>query len=223
MPAFEAAIDLGYRWIETDAHVTADGICLAFHDEVLDRVTDRTGTIAELPYREVRQARVEGREPIPLMEDLLAAFDGVRINIDPKHDAAVEPLAAAIERAGATERVCIGSFSDARIARLRARLGERLCTSLGPRAIARLRGSSLGLPTGRPEGACVQVPPSVKGVPLVDRRFVDRCHALGLQVHVWTIDDPDEVHELLDLGLDGIMTDRPAVLRDVLRSRGAWY
>lgn len=223
MPAFEAAIDLGYRWIETDAHVTADGICLAFHDEVLDRVTDRTGTIAELPYREVRQARVEGREPIPLMEDLLAAFDGVRINIDPKHDAAVEPLAAAIERAGATERVCIGSFSDARIARLRARLGERLCTSLGPRAIARLRGSSLGLPTGRPEGACVQVPPSVKGVPLVDRRFVDRCHALGLQVHVWTIDDPDEVHELLDLGVDGIMTDRPAVLRDVLRSRGAWY
>lgn len=223
MPAFEAAIDLGYRWIETDAHVTADGICLAFHDEVLDRVTDRTGTIAELPYREVRQARVEGREPIPLMEDLLAAFDEVRINIDPKHDAAVEPLAAAIERAGATERVCIGSFSDARIARLRARLGERLCTSLGPRAIARLRGSSLGLPTGRPEGACVQVPPSVKGVPLVDRRFVDRCHALGLQVHVWTIDDPDEVHELLDLGVDGIMTDRPAVLRDVLRSRGAWY
>ena len=104
MPAFEAAIDLGYRWIETDAHVTADGICLAFHDEVLDRVTDRTGTIAELPYREVRQARVEGREPIPLMEDLLAAFDGVRINIDPKHDAAVEPLAAAIERAGATAR-----------------------------------------------------------------------------------------------------------------------
>ena len=223
MPAFEAAIDLGYRWIETDAHVTADGICLAFHDEVLDRVTDRTGTIAELPYREVRQARVEGREPIPLMEDLLAAFDEVRINIDPKHDAAVEPLAAAIERAGATERVCIGSFSDARIARLRARLGERLCTSLGPRAIARLRGSSLGLPTGRPEGACVQVPPSVKGVPLVDRRFVDRCHALGLQVHVWTIDDPDEVHELLDLGVDGIMTDRPAVLRDVLRSGGAWY
>ena len=223
MPAFEGAVDLGYRWIETDAHVTSDGICLAFHDEVLDRVTDRTGVVAELPYREVRQARVDGREPIPLMEDLLAAFADVRINIDPKHDAAVEPLAAAIERAGATDRVCIGSFSDRRIADLRDRLGARLCTSLGPKAIARLRAGSLGLPTGRPEGACVQVPTEIKGVPLVDHRFVERCHALALQVHVWTIDDPDEMHRLLDLGVDGIMTDRPAVLRDVLRSRGAWF
>ncbi|MCB0970095.1 MAG: glycerophosphodiester phosphodiesterase [Acidimicrobiales bacterium] len=223
MPAFEGAVALGYRWIETDAHVTADGICLAFHDEVLDRVTDRTGVIAELPYREVRQARVDGREPIPLMEDLLAAFDEVRINIDPKHDAAVDPLAAVIERAGATDRVCIGSFSDRRIARLQELLGPRLCTSLGPKGIARVRGASIGLPPGDLPGACVQVPTHVKGVPLVDRRFVERTHALGLQVHVWTIDDPDEMHALLDLGVDGIMTDRPAVLRDVLRSRGAWF
>ena len=223
MPAFEGAVALGYRWVETDAHVTADGICLAFHDERLDRVTDRTGVIAELPYAEVRQARVDGREPIPLMEDLLGAFPDVRVNIDPKHDGAVDALVAVIERTGAIDRVCVGSFSDRRIERLRDALGPRLCTSLGPKAIARLRGGSYGLPLGSMPGACAQVPHKYKGRAVTDRRFVDRAHAAGLQVHVWTIDDPDEMHELLDLGVDGIMTDKPSVLRDVLTSRGAWY
>jgi len=223
MPAFEGAVALGYRYVETDAHVTADGVCLAFHDDQLDRVTDRSGVIAELPYAEVRQARVDGREPIPLLEDLIGSFPDVRVNIDPKHDAAVDPLAAVIERTGAIDRVCVGSFSDQRITRLRTALGPRLCTSLGPKAIARLRGGSFGLPAGRIDGGCAQVPHAYKGVAVTDRRFVERAHAAGLQVHVWTIDDPTEMHELLDLGVDGIMTDRPAVLRDVLRSRGAWF
>lgn len=223
MPAFEGAVELGYRWVETDAHVTSDGICLAFHDDQLDRVTDRTGVIAELPYREVRQARVDGREPIPLLEDLIGTFPDLRVNIDPKHDAAVDALAAVIERTGAVDRVCVGSFSDQRIDRIRAALGPKLCTSLGPKAIARLRGKSFGLPAGTITGGCAQVPHAFKGVPVTDRRFVERAHAAGLQVHVWTIDDPAEMHELLDLGVDGIMTDRPAVLREVLRSRGAWF
>lgn len=223
MPAFEGAASLGYRWVETDAHVTADGICLAFHDDRLDRVTDRTGIIAELPYREVRQARVDGREPIPLLEDLLGAFPDLRVNIDPKHDAAVDALVGVIERTGSIERVCVGSFSDARIARVRAALGPRLCTSLGPKATARLRGGSYGLPAKRFDGACAQVPHRYKGVTVVDRRFVQRAHQAGLQVHVWTIDDPAEMHELLDLGVDGIMTDRPSVLLEVLESRGAWF
>ena len=98
MPAFEHAVRLGYRYLETDAHVTVDGVLVAFHDERLDRVTDRAGVIAELPWRAVNEARVDGREPIPLLEDLLTAWPDVRINIDPKQDAAAEPLAAAILR-----------------------------------------------------------------------------------------------------------------------------
>ena len=86
MPAFEHAVRLGYRYLETDAHVTADGVLIAFHDDRLDRVTDRTGVIAELPWSEVQRARVDGREPIPLLEDLLAAWPDVRVNIDPKQD-----------------------------------------------------------------------------------------------------------------------------------------
>ncbi len=224
MPAFEGALALGYRYLETDAHVTADGICLAFHDDRLDRVTDRTGVIAELTYREVRQARVEGREPIPLLEDLVASFPHARINIDTKHDASVEAVAAVIRRTAAIDRVCIGSFSEDRLTRIRADLGPELCTSLGPKETAKLRGGSFGLPgSARLRGACAQVPHRVKGVTLVDERFVAKAHSLGLQVHVWTIDDPDEMNQLLDLGVDGLMTDRPTVLKDVLTDRGAWY
>lgn len=224
MPAFEGAIALGYRYLETDAHVTSDGVCLAFHDDRLDRVTDREGIIAELPYREVRAARVDGREPIPLLEDLVASFPEARINIDTKHDASVAAVAAVLERTGATERVCVGSFSEARLAHIRELVGPALCTSMGPKEIALLRGGSFGLPgAGHLAGACAQVPHKVKGVPVVDARFVAKAHRLGLQVHVWTIDDPAEMHELLDLDVDGLMTDQPAVLKDVLISRGTWY
>lgn len=224
MPAFEGALELGYRYLETDAHVTSDGICLAFHDDRLDRVTDATGVIADLPYRLVRDARVDGREPIPLLEDLVASFPEARINIDTKHDASVGPVANVIRRTSAIDRVCVGSFSDVRTAKMRADLGPRLCTALGPRGTARLRSGSFGLPgAGHLEGACAQVPHRAKGVRLVDERFVAKAHSVGQQVHVWTIDDPDEMHELLDLGVDGIMTDRPQVLKDVLVSRGAWF
>lgn len=224
MPAFEAAVAMGYRYLETDAHVTSDGICLAFHDDHLDRVTDQVGVIAELPYRVVRTARVDGREPIPLLEDLVASFPEARINIDTKHDTSVDAVAAVVERTGAVDRVCIGSFSEPRLTRIRSLLGPRLCTSLGPKETAKLRGGSFGLPgSAHLAGACAQVPHRVKGVTLVDERFVAKAHDLGLQVHVWTIDDPAEMHDLLDRGVDGLMTDQPAVLKGVLQERGAWY
>lgn len=222
MPAFAGAVALGYRWVETDVHVTADGVLLAFHDDRLDRVTDRVGLVRELPWAEVREARVAGVEPIPRLEDLLSAWPDLRVNIDPKHDSAVEPLAAVLRRAGAVDRVCIGSFSDRRIARLRDLLGDGLCTSMGPRAVARLRAAGYGWPH-RPSHDCVQVPTHQGPLTLVDQRFVATAHRLGVAVHVWTIDEPDEMERLLDLGVDGIMTDEPAVLRDVLQRRGQWF
>jgi glycerophosphoryl diester phosphodiesterase len=223
MPAFEGAVALGYRYVETDVHVTSDGVLLAFHDDHLDRVTDRTGAISELPYREVKAALVDGREPIPLLEDLLGAWPELRVNIDPKHDGAVDTLADVIERTNAVDRVCIGSFSDRRVARLRWRLGPRLCTACGPRAVARLVLTRPGRRVRAFAEDCAQVPPGRWKAPLVSERFCAVAHERGLQVHVWTIDDADQMHALLDRGVDGIMTDRPAVLKDVLQARGAWY
>ena len=222
MAAFAAAVALGYRYVETDVHVTADGKVLAFHDERLDRVTDRSGRISELPWSAVRRARVGDRETIPFLEDLLGTWPELRVNIDPKHDGAVEPLGAVLRRTGSVERVCVGSFSDRRLNVLRRLLGPRLCTSLGPVGTARLRVASTGAPVGRFPAACAQVPVRSGRIPLVDRRFLAAAHRRGLQVHVWTIDSEAEMTRLLDLGVDGIMTDDVVTLREVMISRGHW-
>ena len=222
MPAFEHAVRLGYRYLETDVHVTSDGVLLAFHDDVLDRVTDGHGRVDALPWSVVKNAKVDGREPIPLFEDLLGTFPDVRVNIDPKHDGAVDTLVDVIKKCDAVDRVCIGAFSDRRLTRMRTLLGPSVCTSLGPRGIARLRSASYGVPVGRLPAPCAQVPTGAKGVTLVDKRLVREAHERNIKIHVWTIDDAAEMGRLLDLGVDGIMTDRPAVLREVLEARGQW-
>jgi glycerophosphoryl diester phosphodiesterase len=219
MPAFQRAVELGFVYLETDVHATADGVLVAFHDDDLLRTTGRPGRISELPWSEVSAARVDGREPIPLLEDLVATFPDARINIDCKADAAVPALVAAVRRTGVLDRICVGGFSDARLRRLRRELGPGLLTSMGPAQIAALK--LLGRPVGSSRVA--QVPVRQGRVTVTDARFVRRAHRSGVVVHVWTIDEPDEMHRLLDLGVDGLMTDRPAVLRDVLESRGQWH
>jgi glycerophosphoryl diester phosphodiesterase len=221
MPAFAHAVALGYRYVETDVHVTADGELLAFHDDVLDRVTDRTGVIGELPWSTVREARVDGVEPIPRFEDLLGAWPDLRWNVDPKHDAAVEPLAAALQRCAAVGRVCIGAFSDERLERVRA-LVPGVCTSLGPMGSLQLGMAASGDETGELPAPCAQLPTHVGETEVVTESVLAEAHRRGMQVHVWTIDDEAEMVRLLDLGVDGIMTDRPAVLKDVLTARGQW-
>jgi len=226
MPAFQGAVDLGYRYIETDVHATRDGVLLAFHDDRLDRVTDRTGLIREMDYDEVKLARVAGKEPIPLFADLLAAWPDLRINIDPKLDNAVEPLIRVLRDRKAVERVCVNSFSDRRTAAIREALGPDLCTGIGPFVTARLRFSSWSGPFrslwGRFPAGCAQLPVRQNGIPIVDRRLVERAHEAGMQVHVWTIDDPEEMRRLVEIGVDGIMTDEPAVLKAVLQELGLW-
>lgn len=222
MAAFGRSVDLGFRYLETDVHVSADGALLAFHDDRLDRTTDKTGLIRDLDLDQIKSARVGGVEPIPLLRELFEAWPEARINIDPKSDAAVAPLIEAVREARALHRVCIGSFEDDRIAHCREVLGPGLCTSMGPKEIARLRAASYRLPVGRFTAACAQVPIAWRGRTLVDERFAAEAHRRGLAVHVWTIDEPDEMHRLLDLGIDGLMTDKPAVLKDVFIERGIW-
>lgn len=225
MTAFQRCVDLGFRYLETDVHATADGVLMAFHDAELSRVTDRPGRIGQLPYRRVAEARVGGLEPIPRLEELLTAWPEVRINIDVKAAAAVAPLADVLRRTRAHDRVCVASFSDARIAALRRLLGPRVCTSLGPRGVAALRLASYSPRAAamiRLEAPCVQVPIKVRGRLLCDKRLIEAAHGRGMQVHVWTVDTAQEIEDVLELGVDGVMTDRPQVLRDVLLRRGQW-
>ncbi|MFD5753096.1 glycerophosphodiester phosphodiesterase [Streptomyces sp. NPDC059255] len=221
--AFRRAAGLGYRYFETDVHATSDGRLVAFHDATLDRVTDARGRIAELPWHEVRRARVAGREPLPLFAELLEEFPEARWNVDIKAAPALAPLVELIRATGSWDRVCVGSFSEARVAGAARLAGPRLATSYGVRGVAGLRLRSYGIPAPVRRGAvCAQVPESQYGIRVVDERFVRTAHALGLQVHVWTVNDPARMEALVDLGVDGIMTDQLETLRSVLAARGAW-
>ncbi len=214
--------------------MTRDGTVVAFHDPSLDRVTDRSGAIAALSIAEVETADAghvftldgghsfpfRGRGVgIPRLEELLIRWPEVRVNIDPKTDECVEPLVALIDRLGAWDRVGFGAFSDRRLRRVRALSRRRACTSMGPRAIAVARLAAAGGRMPRLGADCVQVPRRSGPLPIVTPRFVDAAHRAGLPVHVWTVNDATAMHELLDLGVDGIMTDRPRLLRDVLAAR----
>ena len=218
MAAFEYAVGLGYHYVETDVQLTADGVLVAFHDNDLARTCGQPGRISDLPWSTVAEARVSGTDPIPLLEDLLGTWPHLRVNIDCKSDAAVDALVATLQRTDALDRVCVGAFSDRRIRRLRAAVGERLCTALAPGEVAALLAGALR----RTRGHAVQVPVRQGPIPVTTARMVRRAHALGLAVHVWTIDDPQEMDRLLDLGVDGLMTDRPAVLRERFEQRGWW-
>ena len=218
MPAFQYAIDAGYRYVETDVQVTADGILVAFHDDDLSRTCGRPGRISDLPWSEVKTALVDGTAPIPLLEDMLGTWPELRVNIDCKTNTAEDALVTTLVRCAALDRVCVGAFSDRRMKRLTARLGDRLCTALSPGGVIALR---FGRPR-RPAANAAQVPVQQGPITVVNERFVRRAHALGIKVHVWTIDEPAEMHRLLDLGVDGIMTDKPQVLRGVFEQRGAW-
>ncbi|MFG2326481.1 glycerophosphodiester phosphodiesterase [Streptomyces sp. NPDC048568] len=220
---FRRAVEAGYRYIETDVHATLDGRLVAFHDATLDRVTEGAGRIADLPWERVRHARVAGEEPVPLFEELLEAFPEVRWNIDVKAEPALVPLLELIGRTNAWDRVCVGSFSEARVARAQRLAGPRLATSYGIRGVLGLRLRSWGVPVApRPAPVAAQVPEVQSGIRVVDRRFLRAAHARGLQVHVWTVNDPDRMHRLLDLGVDGIMTDHIDTLRKVMEDRGVW-
>lgn len=229
LAAFRRAVDMGYRYLETDVHATRDGRIIAFHDTVLDRVSDTRGTVGSLPYDTVRAARVGGAEPIPLLAELFEEFPDVRVNIDIKADAALEPTIREVLRHRATERVCIASFSERRLRAARAALGPRVATAAGQVGTALLRFTpsvvSRMLHTPAP---VLQIPAlhriAGRDLTLVTPGLVRRAHALGKHVHVWfhawSREDAAEMHRLLDLGVDGLVTDHIDVLRDVLADRG---
>jgi len=225
--AFQAALDQGCQYVETDINTTADGVTLVFHDASLERTTDAAGLVAELPYAVVRKALIGGQEPIATLREFFAALPTARFNIDVKDAGSVEALAALIEELGLHERVCVASFSDRRRRQVLARLSKPVASSPGRNLMAAyaLLGPWLPAPLMRAllqDVDVLQIPRSFGRLTLVSRRSVARAHRLGLKMHVWTINDPAQMNELFDLGVDGIMTDRADLLAGVMRARGYW-
>lgn len=249
LAAFDAAVAMGFRVLETDVHATSDGVLVALHDPTLDRTTDGSGPVSERTWEQVSELRlrdasgaVTDHAPVRLV-DLLDSWahtrPGVRLNVDVKEPAAIAALVDLLaDRPLDARRVCVASFSDGRRRAVVAGLadrGVRVTSSAGTAGVVRfLAGARLGL-RGRALRALVgadalQVPPS-RALPaplgggrvhLVTPSLVDAAHSAGLVVHVWTVDDPDEMRHLFDIGVDGVVTDDAAAAREVLRERGAW-
>ncbi len=181
--------------------------------------------MGRLPYATVRLARIGGREPIPLLSEVLTSWPELRLNVDCKSRAAMDPLVRVINEHQAWDRVCIASFSMWSPSRLRSRLGPRVATSYTSIGVAGLRllptQPLRWLAVGH-AGVAAQVPATKGPLTIVTPAFVSAAHALGKHVHVWTVDDQDELNRVLDLGVDGIFTVRPDVLHVVYVSRGIW-
>lgn len=227
MAAFRAAVELGTVHLETDVHTTADGVLLVFHDSSLDRVTDSAGKVSELTAAQVAAARIGGVEPVPTFEELLTALPQARLNLDVKDWNSVDTMAAAIEKHGVHDRVLVTSFSDRRRRAVLSKLSRRVASSAGSSltAIFVLLGPVLPVPLARKLLAGVdvfQVPVRYGRFPVVTPGFIRRAHRLGRHVHVWTVNDPVEMERLLDLGVDGIVSDRLDLLKEVLVRRGQW-
>ena len=225
LAAFREAVRMGYRYLETDVHATSDGVLMAFHDQVLDRVSDRRGAIAGLTSAQVGEALVGGRERVPTLAELFDEFPRARFNIDLKSDGAVPALAAFVRERGVEDRVLVGSFSARRLHTFRRLAGPAVATSAHPLEVAvfcLLPSGPLADRLTRGRVAALQVPHRRGRWVLATPGFVRRAHAAGKHVHVWTIDEPEEMRELLDRGVDGLFTDRTDILRDVLVERGEW-
>jgi glycerophosphoryl diester phosphodiesterase len=225
LAAFKHAVALGYDYLETDVHVTRDGVLLAFHDAVLDRVTDLEGAILDHTFEEVRQALVGGREEVPTLAQLFDEFPRARFNIDIKSEGAVPVLAEFIRERGAWDRVLVGSFSPQRLKEFRRLTDHRVPTSGTPIEVAIFRfvpNARVANWLTRGRVAALQVPHRRGRLTIATPGLVRRAHAVGKHVHVWTVDDPGEMHELIDRGVDGLFTDRTDLLKDVLSERGLW-
>jgi glycerophosphoryl diester phosphodiesterase len=223
LPAFAHAVALGYSHVELDVHATRDGVVVVHHDPTLTRMTGDPRAIAEMTWDELRDVRTLGGAQIPRLADLFDAQPHLFVNIEPKSDLVVESLAQLIQKTGTLGRIAVGSFRAERIARLRDYLGPDLCRSPAWRGVLAVRLAGLGLPMGRVSEPMLQVPQTYRGIPVVVPGFVRAAHRMGIAVQVWTVNDGAAMVHLLDMGVDAIMTDRPTLLRDILKKRGQWH
>ncbi|WP_245645153.1 glycerophosphodiester phosphodiesterase family protein [Pseudonocardia acaciae] len=230
MASFRRALAEGFRYLEIDVHATSDGVVVVAHDATLDRTTDAVGPIAEQPWERVRRARVGGREPVTSLRAVIEELPNALLNIDVKAGPAVRPTLELLAETDAWRRVCLASFSAVRLARLRRGARARVLTSCSPADALALRidGWLRQARVGR-VGGLLPVPAQLAQLPrrqgpltVVEPALIEAAHRRGMEVHVWTVNDPAEMRELLDMGVDGLVTDRPDRLREVLAERGQW-
>jgi len=224
--AFAQAVSLGYRYLETDVQATKDGRLVCMHDTNLERVAGTAGAVKDFTAQELADIRVDGTEPIPFFGDVVEALPGIRFNVDIKTDDAVIPLVETIETHNLWDRILVDSFSQIRISQFRALTSGRVPTAIAPAGVAWTAFVPLVSEVVSSPAAAMQVPVSQKIGPVtldvITEQTIARVHRLGKVVHAWTINEPDEMERLIDWGVDGIITDRPDLLKQILVRRNLW-
>jgi glycerophosphoryl diester phosphodiesterase len=231
LEAFQGAVDLGYRYIETDVRITRDRVVIVFHDATLDRTTNGVGNVSDWLWDDLRLLDAgwtfqhDGDRPyrsrgvrISRLDDVMTTFPGVHFNLDLKGAGLEWPVYEVIRRLGREEATLVGSFVDHRAAKFRRISRGRVATAAGPSA-------AIGMWVAARAGRSIRHPAAAYQVPFdskilhFDRTYVEAIHRSGAQVHCWTVNEPSDMERLLDLGVDGIVTDRPDLLNDVIERR----
>ena len=222
MEAFENAISLGYKYIETDLHITKDQQLVVFHDYNLDRLTNASGPLHNYTLKELKTLKINNKFQIPSLNDLFKTWPDIFFNLDAKSNEVIIPLSNYLKKNKVSDRVCVGSFSGSRLKKIRSIFGPKLCTSASPLEVLKVRMYSYGMPITKIEANCLQVPKTYYGIQIVDKLFLKAAKSLGLKVHVWTVNDKQSIEKLLDLGVDGIITDETLLLKNILEKRKVW-
>jgi len=224
--AFSQAVSLGYRYVETDVQATKDGRLVCMHDTTLERVAGTAGAVKDFTGDELSGIRVAGTEPIPFFADVVDALPGIRFNVDIKTDDAVVPLARAVEVHNLWDRILVDSFSQMRISQFRTLTSGRVPTAIAPVGVAWTAFVPVLSAIVSSPAAAMQVPVTQKAGPVtldvITPRIIARVHRLGKVVHAWTINEPGQMEQLIDWGVDGIITDRPDLLKEILVRRNLW-
>jgi glycerophosphoryl diester phosphodiesterase len=229
--AFEHSLALGVDVLELDVHSTKDGTIVVMHDKTVDRTTDGTGEIqtytlegiqsldagynwsddddVSFPYRGLGIV-------VPTLEEVFKAnSEGVRMNIEIKQSepSIVVPVCELIRDYGMTDRVLIASFNSDTIKAFRTSCPE-VATTAGEGEVKLLYGLSIPFLAGfyQPAAEAVQVPEYWGDIHVLTSRLVSAAHNRGMDVHVWTVNEADDMQRMLDLGVDGIITDHPDML-----------
>ncbi|WP_295695121.1 glycerophosphodiester phosphodiesterase family protein [Lapillicoccus sp.] len=222
--AFRLSAGLGLRYLETDVRVTRDGHLVCVHDRTLGRTTTDRGAVADRTLDQLRALHVGGHASVATLEEVLHDLPDACFTVDLKVRAAIAPMLDLLRRRDVAERVCVAGAPDAWLADVRGHV-PAVTTALGWHALTGLVAaawSGARPPTGVATGEFAHLPVRLVGPPAVARRLVTMAHDLHIRVVAWTVDDPARMRDLLDLGVDGIITDRPDLLREVLISRDAW-
>lgn len=219
LEAFANAAALGYDYIETDLRTTRDGEVFAFHDPDLKRVFGKDLQFRDLTAEDVRSLRLADDARIVTLGELLFEFPDVVFNIDFKDATGIPRGLDYISTHEAHDRVVVASFAHAHLQQVRS-ADPQVLTTASQREVARLRFGMGLAKQARP--LALQIPERHAGIKVLTPRLIRKVHERGMQVHVWTVDDPRDMNRLLDSGVDGIITDRPDILKQVLMDRNQW-